>query len=122
MVAVGWMLISKPYKQFNQMISFIKKLFGIGPGVDFKELVSSGAKIVDVRTKAEFKSGHLKNSINIPLDSLKNNLKKMDKNKPLIVCCASGMRSSSAKGILQASGFNEVYNGGGWVSLQRKLQ
>jgi rhodanese-related sulfurtransferase len=104
------------------MIAFIKKLLGIGPGVNYKELVANGVKIVDVRSVAEFKSGHLKNSINIPLDGLKGKLKKLDKNKPVIVCCASGMRSANAKGILKANGFDEVHNGGGWVSLERKLR
>jgi rhodanese-related sulfurtransferase len=53
---------------------------------------------------------------------LKNNLGKLkDKNKPIITCCASGMRSASAKSILVANGFTQVHNGGGWNSLQNKI-
>ena len=85
----------------------------MGPSVDFKDLSAKGATIIDVRSKAEYASGHIKGSINIPLDTLQNNLSKIKKNKPVITCCASGMRSASAKGILQNNGF-EVYNGGGW--------
>lgn len=104
------------------MVELLKKLFGIGPSVDLKGIYQSGGQIIDVRTKGEYASGHIKGSVNIPLDSLKSNLNKINKNKPVITCCASGMRSASAKSILSSSGFTEVYNGGGWMSLKNKLQ
>ena len=104
------------------MFNFLKKLFGAGPSVDYKQLVSEGAIIVDVRTPGEFASGHIKGSINIPVDQLSKNLSKLkDKNKTIITCCASGMRSASAKGILKSAGYTSVYNGGGWNSLNSKL-
>jgi rhodanese-related sulfurtransferase len=53
------------------------------------------------------------------LDALKHNLSKLDKSKPVITCCASGIRSASAKNILRSNGFEEVKNGGGWASLRR---
>ena len=90
------------------MINFIKKLFGINT-VDFKELMKNGAQIIDVRTITEFNNGHLRNSINIPLQDLKSKLDEINKQKPVITVCASGMRSASAKGILAKNGF-EVYN------------
>lgn len=102
------------------MFQSLKSLFGGGPPADFKALVNQGATIIDVRSKAEYASGHIKGSLNIPLDTLHNNLSKISKSKPVITCCASGMRSASAKGILQNNGF-EVYNGGGWSSLKSKL-
>ena len=101
------------------MLNFLKKLF-TGKSVDYKELVQNGAQIVDVRTKAEFAGGHIRNSKNIPLQDLRSQMKKLDQKKPVITCCASGMRSASAKSILMENGF-EVYNGGGWSSLQNKL-
>lgn len=103
------------------MISTIKKMLGIGPAVDFKNLVTEGATILDVRTKAEFQSGHIRGSVNIPLNTLPGQLKKLNKSKPIITCCASGMRSAQAKGLLKSSGFSEVHNGGGWANLQSKL-
>ena len=102
------------------MFKALKSLFGGGPAADFKALVNQGATIIDVRSKAEYASGHIKGSLNIPLDTLHNNLSKISKSKPVITCCASGMRSASAKGILQNNGF-EVYNGGGWSSLKSKI-
>lgn len=104
------------------MINTLKKLFGLGPGVNYAELVKNGAIILDVRSKAEFAGGHIKGSVNISVDTLRNNLSKLkNKNKPVITCCASGMRSASAKGILTANGFTQVYNGGVWYSLQSKI-
>jgi rhodanese-related sulfurtransferase len=103
------------------MIAFIKRIFGFGPTVDFKALVSSGALIIDVRSPAEFAGGHVNKAQNIPLDRLSSQLKKLPKEKPIITCCASGMRSASAKALLQSNGFQEVYNGGGWQQLQHKL-
>jgi rhodanese-related sulfurtransferase len=101
------------------MISFIKKLFGIGPSVDFGTLVENGAIILDVRTKQEYQAGHVKGSVNIPLNTLESNISKLKKDKPIITCCASGMRSASAKSILKSNGFAAVYNGGSWVSLNK---
>jgi phage shock protein E len=93
-----------------------------GKKVDFENLINSGAKIIDVRTKGEFQSGNLKGSVNIPLDQLRNNISKLDKNSVFITCCASGMRSSSAKSLLKSSGFSNVYNGGSWLSLRKFVQ
>ena len=104
------------------MIRILKKLFGIGPKVDVKALLKNGATIVDVRSKAEYQAGHLKGSINIPLDSLGHHLSRLKKDKAIITCCASGMRSASAKSLLKSNGFSEVHNGGGWLSLQEKIR
>jgi rhodanese-related sulfurtransferase len=72
-----------------------------------------------VRTKDEYQAGHLKNSINIPVDKLPQNLKKLNKNKPIITCCASGSRSAAARKLLESNGFEQVYNGGSWLSLRK---
>lgn len=103
------------------MLQFLKNLFGIKPGTNYADLVSEGAIILDVRSKAEFSSGHIRGSVNIPLDKLHANLSKFkEKSKPIITCCASGSRSASAKGILASNGFTNVYNGGSWMRLRSK--
>lgn len=101
------------------MIQFIKNLFvkDTTPGLD--ELMANGAVIVDVRSVSEYSSGHLSRSINIPLDQLQSKMGQIDKRKPIITCCASGMRSASAKKIFKANGYETVRNGGGWVSLKK---
>ncbi len=104
------------------MIGILKKIFGIGPAVNYAALVKQGAIILDVRSKGEYAGGHIKNSLNISVDQLGKNLDRLkDKNKTIITCCASGMRSASAKSILKSKGFTSVYNGGSWMSLQNKI-
>ena len=104
------------------MIQLLKNILGIAPKADYKELLRNGAQIIDVRSKEEFQSGHIKGSANIPLHNLPNNLSTIKKDKPVITCCASGMRSASAKSILEANGYSDVYNGGGWMSLQNMIR
>ena len=89
--------------------------------MDYKSLVQNGAMIVDVRSPQEFNGGNIKGSVNIPLQSLQSSLGKIPKNKTVITCCASGMRSASAKSILKSAGYQDVHNGGGWSSLNSKL-
>ncbi len=103
------------------MFGIIKKLFGGGPKVDFAQLKANGAVILDVRSPGEFASGHIKGSINIPLNNIANSVSKYKKDTTIITCCASGMRSASAKSILTSKGFTNVFNGGGWSSLQSKI-
>jgi phage shock protein E len=103
------------------MLDSIKQLFGLGPKIDFRELVKNGAQIIDVRTPGEFKGGHIKGAVNIPLQNISSQMNRIRKDKPVITCCASGMRSSSAKSILISNGYSDVYNGGGWVSFQKKI-
>jgi rhodanese-related sulfurtransferase len=103
------------------MLDFFKNLFQSAPPVDFAQLVREGANIIDVRTPGEYQGGHIPGSVNIPLNELPGKLKQLDKSKPIITCCASGMRSGSAKSLLTANGFTEVYNGGGWSGLKQRL-
>ncbi|NUM31727.1 MAG: rhodanese-like domain-containing protein [Bacteroidetes bacterium] len=105
------------------MIRKILDIFGLSkPAVDYKELINNGGIILDVRSKGEFAGGHIKNSVNIPVENLSGFLSKLkDKNQPIITCCASGMRSASAKSILKSKGFLQVHNGGAWHKLQNKL-
>ncbi|MDX2003408.1 MAG: rhodanese-like domain-containing protein [Chitinophagales bacterium] len=106
------------------MIATLKKLLGIEPAPDFGQLIVAGATILDVRSKGEYAQGHIKGSVNVPLDQLKSFIAKQKgkgKDKAIITCCASGMRSANAKSILKSNGFSQVYNGGGWTSLNRYL-
>lgn len=108
---------------YKIMLSKIAELLGFGPKPDYAALVRGGAIILDVRSKGEYASGHINNSINIPVDVLSSNISKLkDKNTTIITCCASGMRSASAKSILKANGFSDVHNGGGWSSLNNRIK
>jgi phage shock protein E len=100
-------------------MNFLKLIFG--EKVNLQEVISGGAAIIDVRTKAEYQSGHLKNSINIPIDKLPQNIQKLNKSKAIVTCCASGSRSATARKILKSNGFEQVYNGGAWYSLRKYM-
>ena len=102
------------------MLKLIKK-FLKGNNLDFKTLVQNGAVIVDVRNNAEFRSGHIKGALKIPVEQIRvktADLKNM--NKPIITCCKSGIRSGMAASILTSAGV-EVYNGGPWNVLQGRI-
>jgi len=86
------------------------------------EVLEQGAVIIDVRTNVEFREGHIKNSINIPLHQVQHKLKKIKQLKsPLILCCATGMRSANAANILRNNNINNVYNGGRWLKVDRLM-
>ena len=71
---------------------------------------SKDAQFIDVRTDAEYKSGHATQTVNLPLDSLEKDLAKLDKQKPVYVICQTGRRSQKGAEILQKNGFKEIYN------------
>ncbi|MEC3905412.1 rhodanese-like domain-containing protein [Tamlana sp. 2201CG12-4] len=80
------------------------------------------AIIIDVRTEHEYSQGAIPESKNIPLQIIPSKIQDIKNyNKPIITCCASGIRSANAASILKASNI-EVINGGGWKSLYSKLQ
>ncbi len=86
-----------------------------------KDFKGRGAIILDVRSKAEYESGSISGSKNIPLANISSKLSEIKKwNKPVITCCASGMRSVNASAILKSNGV-EVMNGGSWFNLNKKL-
>jgi rhodanese-related sulfurtransferase len=77
------------------MINTLKNLFGLGPKVDYADLVKQGAIILDVVQENTNKD--IKGSLNTPLNDLSQHITKLKKDTTIITCCASGMRSASAK-------------------------
>ena len=79
------------------------------------------AVIVDIRESEEFATGHLPEARNFPAKALKERLAELEKFKerPLIVCCATGMRSASACGQLKAAGFSRLHNLAGGIDAWR---
>jgi rhodanese-related sulfurtransferase len=80
-----------------------------------QEEVKNGLLIVDVRTVAEFNTGAFPGALNIPLDDVMGRLSEFgtDKDREIIVYCASGGRSAYAQRLLNQAGFTQVANGGG---------
>jgi rhodanese-related sulfurtransferase len=79
-------------------------------------LLEQGGVIVDVRSAQEFQNGANPKSINIPLDRLDAGMAKLPKDKPIILCCASGARSGMAVALFKAKGFGTVVNAGPWTN------
>lgn len=83
------------------------------------------AVVLDVRSATEFAGGHVTASINVPLDALESRLGELAKykEKPLLVNCQSGMRSTSACSVLKKAGFTRIYylDGGMNAWAQAKL-
>jgi len=89
---------------------------------NLKEIIHNGALLVDVRTPEEFAEGHVKGSVNIPVDQIQQNLKRFQTKSPIVVFCRSGNRSARAKSMLEQNGINQVYNGGTWMDVDQLLK
>jgi rhodanese-related sulfurtransferase len=77
--------------------------------------------IVDVRTPAEFNQGYLSGAMNIDYNAgnFRNEISKLDKTKTYLVYCRVGHRSGLAAAIMNALGFNEVYDMDGGIEAWR---
>lgn len=100
-------------------MNLFQRLFSGTPVIDLQSIIDEGAFLVDVRTAGEFAEGHVKGSVNIPLDKVQAQFAKFKNRKNIIVFCRSGARSSQAKNILQQNGFTNVVNGGRWNNVSR---
>ena len=83
---------------------------------ELTKLGKEGARIVDVRTTAEFAGAHIEGAENIPLRDLPKAAEGWDRAEPVIVYCAVGDRSDSAVELLQSMGFERVYDLGGGIA------
>ena len=83
----------------------------VGPAKAVMLINRSEAVVVDVREKKEFDSGHIVDSINIPLAKLKQRLAELKKHKqkPVIVVCKLGQQSSDAVKTLMQDGYAQVF-------------
>jgi len=93
--------------------------FGASNTADLQSLISDGAFLADVRTPVEFAEGHVKGSVNIPLDKVVGQLAAFKNKKHIIVFCHSGNRSGQAKEILEKNGFANITNGGSWTNVNQ---
>lgn len=96
---------------FGWRIYSFKKVKALLPA-----LLAEGAVVVDVRTPQEYSGGARPGSINIPLNELAARSKELDKNRTIILCCASGTRSGVAAGMLKQLGFAKTLNAGPWMN------
>ena len=85
-----------------------------------RDVLLRGGLIIDVRSPGEFDSGRIPDSINIPVDRIPINSKRiLAMKRPVIFCCNSGHRSRQAVQMMKDKGMKEVYYGGDWERLLR---
>lgn len=96
---------SKPYKTISV--------------AEAKELVSSGATLIDVRTAAEWRSGRAPQAKHVPLDRLQASTAGIQRTRPVVAMCASGVRSASAARLLAGQGY-ESYSLRGGIGAWRQ--
>ena len=95
----------------------------ISPEEAREYLNDSNYQFIDVRTDSEYDSGHIPNSIHIPLHEIQDRMSEIDslKNKNIIAYCRSGARSSKATKILVEAGFDVLNLSGGVLSWKGDL-
>jgi len=103
------------------MFGFFKNMFANAEQnqAGLKTAVKNAAFLVDVRTPSEFAGGSVSGAVNIPLDTLPNQLSQFKDKPAIVVFCRSGNRSGQAKAILEQNGFKSIINGGTWENVSQ---
>ena len=103
-------------------MSFFSNLLGVFTGAP-AEAIPPNALLIDVRSRSEFASGHIEGAMNVPLESVSNDVRRIapDPLAPVVVYCRSGMRSSQARSILHGMGYQQVINGGSVSALAARM-
>ena len=88
----------------------------------FQLLNENSAVVIDVRSESEFRTGNVKDSINIPLESIPESIDRLREiTEPKVFCCLSGARSAMAADYLSNAGIENVFNGGSWKTVEMQL-
>jgi phage shock protein E len=88
------------------------------------EAIHRGAVIIDVRPAYAFdQHGKIPGSVNIPVDRIAINVERIrNMNRPIVLCCAYGTDCANAARMLKDKGIKEVYNGGNWQAILKKIK
>ena len=86
--------------------------------METRRFLSDGGRLVDVRSEAEFSAGALDGALNLPLQTIQRADELLSRDTPLVVYCASGMRSNLAQARLHSMGFSQVHDLGGFQNIQ----
>ena len=117
LLVLGLILITGCSKDESMRLESIsmKQVYDISENMDdYPEYV-----IVDVRSVEEYRSGHIKNAVNVPLPNI--NEIDIPKDKKIIVYCRSGSRSLTSAGELYKLGYKYIYNMGGILDWEYEL-
>ena len=102
----------------------VQQMRGSARPDEVKALLKKGARVIDVRTPAEFARGHLAQAVNLPLDEFSDRLVREvpDKQTPLLLHCASGARSAAAKRVADKLGYAMALNLGSYGRASRLVE
>jgi rhodanese-related sulfurtransferase len=102
---------------------FIRRGSGVASAETVAALVKQKAQVIDVRTPEEYQDGHLVMAVNIPLAQLAREISRVepDQSRPLLLHCASGMRSAAGKKTLEKLGYTHVHNLGSYARSKALL-
>ena len=103
---------------------FVVRRVALIPLRQARELLARGATVIDVRSPAEFNSGHVPNAINLPLETLTERIQAVvkDQDAPVLLHCLSGGRSALARRRLRRLGYSRAYNLGSLDRAQQLLE
>jgi phage shock protein E len=88
-----------------------------------RDYQNQGGLLIDVRSPAEYKSGHLPRAINLPLNELDDCVPRLtqDKNQILLLHCKTGLRSELAAQRLKRQGYAKAFNLGSYGRAARLI-
>ena len=80
---------------------------------ELKKIIENGGQLIDVRSPAEFNQGSLQHAVNMPIESMPTYAEELDRSRPVLIYCLSGIRARMVKRFLESLGFEKVHNLGG---------
>lgn len=98
-------------------------MFGLFGGSKLKNAFKNGAVIIDLRPAGAFDQGRIPGSVNIPLDRIAINIKRIGAfGRPVILCSSHSSDVEKAMKILKEEGIGNILNGGNWESLLARVK
>jgi rhodanese-related sulfurtransferase len=85
-----------------------------------RRMVAAGAQLVDVRADHEWEAGHLAGASHIPLSELAERAAEIDRDRPVVLYCRGGNRSSMATAALEAGGYDAAKLSAGIVGWEEE--
>lgn len=92
----------------NEVHGAVKGVKKCSAAIVTRLINQENAQLVDVRDKAEFKTGYITGSVNIPMGELALKAPTLDKARPIVVVCKLGQRAQTAAALLKQQGYSNV--------------
>ncbi|WP_323789559.1 rhodanese-like domain-containing protein [Psychroserpens sp.] len=121
LILITMSIFSSIFGSAAQQLDQIKVL---EPNAYYNAINKENVQLIDVRTKREFDSGHIRKAINVDVfnrSAFVQYFEKFDRNKPIYLYCRSGSRSQRASKLLVELGFKEIYDlKGGYLNWKHE--